>query len=65
MTQQGDEHSPRVDDELVHETEALVKGDPDEGRTEGRTQQAPRPGEAGVGGGVRPELDTRPGGGLG
>ena len=32
-------HSPRVDDQMAHETDALVHGAPDEGRTEGRRQE--------------------------
>ena len=33
-------HAPRVDDQLDHDTAALTHGAPDEGRTEGRMQEA-------------------------
>ncbi len=44
MSDQGpargsDIHSPRVDDQLVHEVSAFVHGAPDEGRTDGRRQE--------------------------
>jgi hypothetical protein len=38
-------HTPRVDDQLQHETAAITHGAPDEGRTEGRRQEAPADGE--------------------
>ncbi len=35
----SDAHSPRLDDQLAHEVDALVHGAPDEGRTEGRRHE--------------------------
>lgn len=35
----SDVHSPRVDDQLVHEVSAFVHGAPDEGRTDSRRQE--------------------------
>ena len=39
MQRGSDEHSPRVDDQLASEVDALVHGAPDEGRTESRRQE--------------------------
>jgi hypothetical protein len=41
----SDKHNPRLDDQLVHETEGLTHGAPDEGRIEFRRQEAPGDGE--------------------
>jgi hypothetical protein len=38
-------HTPRVDDQLQHDTAALTHGAPDEGRSERRRQEAPADGE--------------------
>lgn len=48
MSPEADKHSPRIDDLLAHEVEGLVRGAPDEGRDEGRLQQASGPGEPGL-----------------
>jgi len=45
MPEASDKHSPRLDEQLRHETEPLLGGAPDEGRDEWRRQQAPGPGE--------------------
>jgi hypothetical protein len=48
MSEASDKHSPRLDEQLQHETEPLLRGAPDEGRDEWRRQQAPGPGEPDV-----------------
>lgn len=48
MSPEADKHSPRIDELLAHEVEGLVRGAPDEGRDEGRLQQAAGPGEPGL-----------------
>jgi hypothetical protein len=45
MTDQNTTHSPRVDDQLAHETDALTHGAPDDGRQEWRRDQVPVEGE--------------------
>lgn len=55
---QGNQHGRLVDDQLARETEALVHGSPDEGRTEGRRQQAPGPDEPELHAGDRPEVEA-------
>lgn len=49
MPAESDKHSPRIDEQLQHETSSLVGGSHDEGRDEARRQQAPGPGEPDVG----------------
>lgn len=51
----SDKHSPRLDDQLVHEVAPLVQGESDEGRTEYRSKETPGEEEGGFG--YRPELD--------
>ena len=46
MTDQNTTHSPRVDDQLAHETEALTHGAPDDARQEWRRDQVGAEGEA-------------------
>ena len=42
MDRESTKHSPRIDDQMVHETAALLHGQGfDEGREEGFTQEAP------------------------
>jgi len=42
MDRESTKHSPRVDDQMVHETSGLLQGRTfDEGREEGFTQEAP------------------------
>src|SRR5687768_10516704 len=43
--EQSAKHGPALDEQLGHEVDALTHGSPDEGRSEGRRQQAPGPGE--------------------
>lgn len=62
--QESDKHSPRVDEQLEHETEHLVHGSPTEHRDEFRRQQAPGDGEPEVGTGDRPYRDEVPGNGV-
>ena len=45
MTDQNTTHSPRVDDQLAHETEALTHGAPDDSRQEWRRDQVGAEGE--------------------
>jgi hypothetical protein len=45
MTDQNTTHSARVDDQLVHETEALTHGAPDDARQEWRRDQVGAEGE--------------------
>lgn len=45
MSDQGSKHSPRVDDQLDHETAALTHGFADDGRTEPRRDQVGAEGE--------------------
>ena len=45
MTDQNTTHSPRVDDQLAHETDALTHGAPDDGRQEWRRDQVGAEGE--------------------
>lgn len=45
MTDQNTTHSPRVDDQLAHETHALTHGAPDDGRQEARRDQVAGDGE--------------------
>ena len=45
MTDQNTTHSPRVDDQLAHETDALTHGAPDDARQEWRRDQVPVEGE--------------------
>lgn len=45
MPDESNQHGPRVDEALGREVEGLVRGGHDEGRDEGRRQQAPGPGE--------------------
>ena len=45
MSDQNTTHSPRVDDQLAHETEALTHGAPDDGRQEWRRDQVGAEGE--------------------
>ena len=45
MSEEASKHSPRIDELLQHETASLLGGAPDEGRDEGRLQQASGPGE--------------------
>lgn len=53
MERESTKHSPRVDDELVHETAALLQGRSfDEGREDGFTHEAPED----PGAGRRPEV---------
>lgn len=54
MDRESTKHSPRVDDQMVHETAALLHGRSfDEGREEGFTQEAPED----PGAGRRPEVE--------
>jgi hypothetical protein len=55
MERGSDKHGARVDEQLEHETAALTHGAPDEGRTEGRTQEGLVADEPTTG--HRPELD--------
>jgi hypothetical protein len=48
MSETSDKHAARIDEQLQHETEPLLRGAPDEGRDEWRRQQAPGPGEPDV-----------------
>lgn len=48
-------HAARLDEQLAHEEGALVRGAPDEGRTEPRRAEAPAPDEPGMG--ARPEVE--------
>jgi hypothetical protein len=59
MAEEAAKHGPRVDEELAHETQGLVRGGHDEGRTEARRQQAPGPGEPELHAPTRPELARR------
>lgn len=46
MERGSDKHSPMADDELKHDTESLVRGDPVESRSqEGREHEGPAEGE--------------------
>ena len=45
MTDQNTTHSPRIDDQLAHETEALTHGAPDDARQEWRRDQVGAEGE--------------------
>jgi hypothetical protein len=58
----SDKHGPRLDEQLKHDTGALVTGSPDEGRTEARVQEGLNDAEGTIG--HRPELDDPPGAGL-
>src|SRR4051812_37970351 len=58
----SDKHGPRLDEQLKHDTNALVTGSPDEGRTERRLQEGLNDGEGTIG--HRPDLDEAPGAGL-
>ena len=62
MTDQNTTHSPRVDDQLAHETEALTHGAPDDSRQEWRRDQVGAEGEPDLAvdrDGSDAELDTR------
>ena len=62
MSDQNTTHSPRVDDQLAHDTAALTHGAPDDGRQEWRRDQVPGDGEPEVvidRDGVDAELETR------
>jgi hypothetical protein len=50
VTDQNTTHSPRIDDQLAHDAEALLRGAPDDGRQEWRRDQ--------VGGEGEPEVVT-------
>lgn len=53
MDRESTKHSPRIDDQMVHETSGLLQGRTfDEGREEGFTQEAPED----PGAGRRPEV---------
>ena len=41
MERVSSKHGPRIDEEQKLEEHALLHGAPDEGRTEGRTKEAP------------------------
>ena len=58
----SDKHGPRLDEQLKHDTQALVTGAPDEARTEGRLQEGLNDTDGSIG--HRPELDDVPGAGL-
>lgn len=63
MTDQNTTHSPRIDDQLAHDTAALTHGAPDDGRQEWRRDQVPADDEPEVvvdrDGSAEPELETR------
>jgi hypothetical protein len=60
VTDQNTTHSPRVDDQLAHETAALTHGAPDDGRQEWRRDQVDDETEAVVDRGAEDaELDER------
>jgi len=62
MSDQNTTHSPRVDDQLAHDTAALTHGAPDDGRQEWRRDQVAGDGEPEVvvdRDGVDAELETR------
>ncbi len=55
MERESTKHSPRIDDQMVHETSGLLQGRTfSEGREEGFTQEAP---EDVAGPGHRPEVE--------
>lgn len=55
MSRMSDKHSPRRDDQLEREEQALLHGHPDEGRTEPRRAEGPgRSLRGGTGGAARP-----------
>jgi len=56
VTQQGDQHSPRVDEQMEREVESLIKGAPVSSRSQDWRDQQPLPEDPGlVAGGVRAE----------
>ncbi len=62
MTDQNTTHSPRIDDQLAHETEALTHGAPDDARQEWRRDQVGAEGEPEIAvarDGSDAELETR------
>lgn len=52
-------HTPRRDDQLAHEEQALLHGAPDEGRTEPRRGEAPGDDEASMGRRADPGISGR------
>lgn len=56
MSEEAAQHGPRVDEQLAHEVEGLVRSGHGEARTEARRQQAPGPGEPELHAPTRPEV---------
>ena len=57
MERETTKHSPRIDDQMVHETSGLLQGRTfGEGREEGYTQESP---EDDAGAGRRPEVEIQ------
>ena len=64
MPRESDKHTPRVDDQLKHETEHLTDGAPTENRDQFRVQEGATEDEAALDPGHHPLLDEGAGNGL-